>query len=531
MDTLSRLMWDLRVRLFAFIGILIIGNLLADQWFVRVDLTKDQVYSLSPATREILDNLSRPVEIRAYFTADLQPPYSGYAAAVKDKLEEYRAYAGGKIRFEVKDPTGDEALEEEARRFGITPVKVDFQSRDQREIRKAFLGVAFVSGEKQEALPLLKQLDALEYDFTRSILAVTEDREKKKIGFLTGHNEPDLLRPPPQGGVNQLRMVLEEKYEVAPVNTVEDDTIPDDVDVLVAFAPNQALTEKELFLLDQYLMSGRSAAFFLAGTTVDQRQGRLAPVEHGLGDLLAHYGITVNQDVVIDRTQNGRRQFPIRQGRFVLPMLINYPLIPVSTDLSKDIVITRDMTALAMPFTSSLTLSDALLTGTAGKATVLARSSKGSSRLPSGLPPFDPQALGEADPNEVAGPFDLAVAFQGPLQSYYAGKPPPDDPALAGRTVSPSGPETRLLVIGGAEWLQGGADLFFNAVDWLALDERLISIRSRQVLAPPLEPLAETKEDAVVKERRIQFANVVGLPLLVVLFGLVRWRVRARRQD
>ena len=123
MDTLSRLKWDARVRFLALIGILILGNHLAHRWFVRMDLTEDRVYSLSPATREILDGLDQSVEVRAYFTSDLQAPYSQYAAAVRDKLDEYVAYSGGKIRYEFKDPTGDPALEEEARRFGIFSVK------------------------------------------------------------------------------------------------------------------------------------------------------------------------------------------------------------------------------------------------------------------------------------------------------------------------------------------------------------------------------------------------------------------------
>lgn len=531
MDTLSRLKWDARVRFLALIGILVLGNLLAHSWFVRADLTRDKVFSLSPATRQILDELDKPVEVRAYFTGDLQAPYSQYAAAVRDKLDEYVAYSGGKIRYEFKDPTGDPELEEEARRFGIFSVQVDYRDRDQREIRRAFMGVAFVSGEKQEALPLLKQLDSLEYDVTRSILAVTTDQKKKTVAFLTGHNEPDLLRPPPQGGVNPLRMALEEKYEVTTVNTVEDDTISDDVDVLIAFAPSQTLTDKERFLIDQYLMSGRSAGFFLVGHTTDPQRGQLVPIPHGFTDLLASYGFTVNSDLVIDRTQNGRRQFPVRQGRLVLPMLINYPLIPVSTDLNKDSVITRDLTALAMPFNASISIGDDVAGRDGASVNVLARSSEGSSRMKQGLPPTDPMALAQPSGDEEPGPFDLAVAYQGPLTSFFKGKDVPDDPGLAGRSVVADGPVTRLAVFGGAEWIQGNLDLFLNTVDWLALDERLISIRSRSVMAPPLEPVATDKDERERKQQLIKAANVAGLPFLVILFGLIRWRVRARRKS
>ena len=519
---------DGTLRMILLVGILVVANHLAHHWFTRIDLTHEKVFSLSPETKLILGELQQPVEVRAFFTRDLQAPYNQYADEVKDKLEEYRAYSNGKVRFEFKDPTGDTELEEEARRFGIFPVKVDYRAEDQREIRKAFMGVAFVSGEKQEALPLLKSLESLEYDITRSILAVTSDVKKKKIGFLTGHQEPDLLRPPPQGGANQLRMTLEEKYEVTAVNTTEDDTIADDIDTLMIFAPSQPLKDRDLYLLDQFLMAGKSVGFMLAGHMADPKQNRIGPIDHNLFDLLGSYGITVGRDLVIDREQNGRRQFPVRQGRMVLPLLVNYPLVPIVTDMAEDHLVTRDLEPMAMPFTASVTATEVLRSREGGKVIDLLKSGKASTRKAGSPPPYDPNALQTPLPDEEPGPFTLALGYQGTLESAFKGKPVPSE--LSGRTTVDESPITRVVVVGGAEWLQGGFPFFLNMVDWLAQDERLVGIRTRAVAQPPLKKVQEwNKDERARKQNLVQLANVVGVPLALILFGVVRWRIRSRQ--
>jgi ABC-type uncharacterized transport system involved in gliding motility auxiliary subunit len=62
-----------------------------------------------------------------------------------------------------------------------------------------------------------------------------------------------------------------------------------------------------------------------------------------------------------------------------------------------------------------------------------------------------------------------------------------------------------------------------NAVDWLAQDEELIAIRSKDRRPPPLlftsAPLREG----------VKYANVAGLPLLVGVLGIIRLVRRRRR--
>jgi hypothetical protein len=89
----------------------------------------------------------------------------------------------------------------------------------------------------------------------------------------------------------------------------------------------------------------------------------------------------------------------------------------------------------------------------------------------------------------------------------------------------------RLIVVGSGEFLRdtymmSGEDVPFlmNGLDWLARDEALIALRSRGVTDRPLEPVSDPAREA------IKAANLVGGAVLLVLVGLVRWRLRRGRR-
>ncbi|MFM7202669.1 MAG: GldG family protein [Myxococcota bacterium] len=519
---------DLRIRLLAVIGCVVMLNVLLASSVWRTDLTRGAAYTLSDASVRAVQKLEKPLTVKAYFTRDLQPPYAGFEQAFRDKLEEYMAHAGGRLKLELKDPTGKPELEEEAQRFGVTAAKIDYRARDQREIKTAYMGATFVYGDKQETIPILRNLNGLEYDITRILKSLTASEEKKTIGFVLGHGEPDLLKPPQQGGSNPLRTILEENYKVTSVDLSQSTEIPADVSALVVFAPMQEVSPRHQFELDQFLMAGKPVGYFLPSHLSDPRMSRLNPIEHKLNDLLSHYGVSLTQQLVLDRRQNARSPFPVRQGRMVFQALINYPLHPVATTFDKESIMVRDVEALPMPMQQALRLTDAAKADTSVVAKALISSSEFSRVKPAGqLPPLDPQALMDEaqSEGEEPGPFALAYTLEGPFKSYWAQKPlPNDDSSLDGRAVIQESPKNRLLVVGSAEFLRSGGEVFLNMVDWLAQDEDLISIRSKGESAPPLKVIEPESQ------RLIALANVVGIPLFFVLFGLVRWRLRKRQQ-
>lgn len=519
---------DFRIRFLAVLGILIFANVLVAGTVWRADLTHNRIYTLSDASKNAMQKLEKPLVVKGYFTRDLQQPYASFEQIVKDKLDEYVALSGGRMTYEFKDPTGNQAMEDEARRFGVTAAKIDYRSRDQREIKTAYMGLALVYGDKQEVIPIVRNIDGLEYDITRLLKQLISTEKKKTIGFLAGHGEPDLLRPPQQGGANPLRQMLEENYNVSAVDMSQKAEISADVDALVVFAPMQEVSARHQFEIDQFLMAGKPVGFFVPSHMADMRQNTLNPLDSKLDDLLNHYGVKLTRQLVIDRKQNGRTPFPIRQGRMMFQALINYPLNPATNAFDKDSNIVRDVESMVLPMQQALQLTDAAKARTDLVAKALISSSEFSSVKPEGqLPPIDPQALADEAQaeGEVKGPFTLAYTLEGTFTSQWSDKPlPNDDSTLDGRAVIKESPKTRILVMGGAEFLRTSGEVFLNMVDWLAQDEDLIAIRSRGESAPPL------KVTEASTQRLISVGNVVGIPVLFVIFGLIRARARRRVQ-
>ena len=116
------------------------------------------------------------------------------------------------------------------------------------------------------------------------------------------------------------------------------------------------------------------------------------------------------------------------------------------------------------------------------------------------------------------GPHPLVVALAGRLGGEASDDG--EDSANGGR----------VLVVGGSSLIQdqfmagSGQALVLNLVDWLLLDDAMLEIRSRGLAVAPLEEISDGKRNF------IKYGNIIGVPLLFVAIGLVRWRLRERRR-
>lgn len=519
---------DFRIRFVLILGILALANYLINSSVIRVDLTKDKLYSLTEASKRIVVQLDRPVYIKGYFTQQLQAPYGMYEQMVKDILNEYQALSRGLLRYEFVDPTGNQELEAEAQRFGISIAQIEYRSSDQQEIKKAYMGLSFVYGDKQESIPFVKNPNAMEYEVSSILKKLISDaKSKKTIGFLAGHGEPDVLRPPMRPGEkNPIRDVIEQSYQITTVDMSEKKDIPETVDALVLFAPMYDLSKREQYEIDQFIMKGKPVGFFLPNHMGDMRQRQITPIYHDLDPMIENYGVKLSRKLIVDRKQNGQAQIPVQQGELVLQALVNYPLYPLATTFDSSSVIVRGLQAMILPFHQALELSDSVKNSSKVVARSLIQSADSSIVQKEGIPPMDPQALMDESmsQNETKGPFTMVYTLEGSFTSYFVNKPLPDeDGTLAGRKTINESPKTRIFVAGGAEFIRSSLETFINMVDWLAQDEDLIEIRSKQDTTPPLKVLEpQTKQ-------LISVLNVAGIPMLFIFISLIRWSFRRRQ--
>ena len=523
------LLMDAWVQLLAVVLVLVLTNALAARHFARLDLTSDHVYTLSDASRALAGRLDKPLFIKVYFTQGLEAPYNNHERMLVDKLEEFRAYSGGLMDLQVVDPTGKKELEEEAQRFGIRPIQYAYRGSDRSELKRVFMGASFVYGEQQTALDAVTQVATIEYDIARTLHRLVAGDERKVVGFTMGHTEVDVLRA--SGPLETMRNQLADSYEVVAVPLGGEEGVPEEVDALLMFGPQQQVSQRARYQLDQHLMRGGSLAVFLTNYRTDLRTLRPTEIFHGMEGFLGQLGVVVNRDLVIDREQNGKMRVPVRQGQYLVQVPVNHPAIPRVTDLADDSPIVKSLDQMLFPFASSIDISELLPPGVEAK--VLATGSATASRF-QGVRTFDPGAYQRAIPGEEPGQWPVMVGLVGAFQSTFADLPIPPVPAetpFGASAVAQDDPASkitqgapaRLVVSGSADSAANNVAMVLNLVDWMCQDESLIGIRSKAVQLPPLEQ----PEPATL--RWLVAVNGLGGTLLLLLFGAMRLLLNRRR--
>lgn len=228
----------------------------------RLDLTEQQLYSLSDGTREVLQSLAKPLTVELYFSEQSSRDLSqirAYAERVNELLQEYRLNASSQLTVRRIDPEPFSVAEDDATRFGLQSVPVGSFGE------QLYLGLVVRDEQgNYESLPFLQpdHEGYLEYELTQMIYRL--QREKAPvIGMLSGLPvmggfDPRTGQPTPAWtAIEQLR----DLYEVR--SLPEDITKVDDaIDVLLLIQPPE-LTEQALYAIDQYALSGGRILAFI----------------------------------------------------------------------------------------------------------------------------------------------------------------------------------------------------------------------------------------------------------------------------
>lgn len=528
------------------LGFIALANYASNKWFLRLDLTEGKEYTISAATKKTLRGLDDVVNIKVFFSKRLPSQMIPVTKKAKDILNEYQAYGKGNLRITFLDPADDPKIEQEAGALGLQPVQMDAIEKDQRQIIKGYLGMAIQYADKKELIPLITDVQDLEYNLTSAIKKLTR-AEEPRIGILTGFGTMSL-----DTMATQVRDELRKQYSVTDVRIQDGARIDASLKGLILLGPEN-LTERAKFEIDQYVMSGGKLLAFVDGVSILTQYGLNGQARNSnLNDVLGHYGARISQNLVLDASC-GLAQFQTQlAGGFMTYFTTPYPLWPKihGQYIDAENPVVNRMAGLTLPWASNvdLTADPADTSKKAVNATVLLRTTKASWTMqePYNL---DPQKqFNTADGLKKSQ--NMAVVLSGRFTSFYKGKSIPKfkqqimdkgapkevdtlAPEDAGRAIAEQSPETRILVMGNSRFMtdqfiqqtQGINGAFMmNVVDWMIQDNDLISIRSRKVVDRPLKATEPATRSA------IKWANVVVMPLLVVAFGLVRMGIRRKRQ-
>jgi len=297
---------------------------------LRIDLTEDNLYSLSDGTRNIVSNLSQPIELMFFYsdsaTEDV-PQIRSYGNRVQELLREIIIASDGNLSLNIIDPEPFSEDEDLATQYGIRAVPITQGGEG------VYFGLVVAQEAEpevpfqlrvSETMPLIRpdQEEFLEYEFMKLITQV-DNPDRPVVGLLTELDIDGGFDPLSGQGTQQWMIMdlIRQLYEVQRVD-ISGNTIDEEVDILLIAHP-QGLSEQMLYAIDQFVMRGGSTFLFLdpnADSMVSRSpQGNLIPagMSSDLPGLLVAWGIEFdNSKVLADnelalRVMMGQGQRPV----------------------------------------------------------------------------------------------------------------------------------------------------------------------------------------------------------------------------
>ncbi|MBZ5503264.1 MAG: GldG family protein [Acidobacteriia bacterium] len=328
--------------------------------------------------------------------------------------------------------------------------------------------VIVASGERKQTLEAGSLGSPSEQDITSAMLQVTRN-QVKMVCFVTGHGEKSLTDSSANGYAQAEQGLHRETYATKAINLVTENGVAANCEVVVIAGPTQAFFPQEAAMVEKYLDGGGKALIEIDPET-----------DPKLDAILQSWNVAVGNNVVVDASGVGR----LFGTGPATPLVVDYGESPITRTLQKGMTF--------FPLARTASIADRAKTDP--QSVELLKTSAQSFTIPKleKEVKFDPK---------TRGPLSLGVAA----------------------TRTSGGRNARLVVIGDSDFaanqwasLQQNGDLFFNAINWLAQDENLISIR----------PKSATNRRVALTEAQqtiLRWCELIFLPGIVLLAGIVIW--------
>lgn len=557
------------------IVIIIVVNVIASFIYTRFDLTSEKRYTLSDTSKEILRNLDDYVYFRIYLEGEFPAGFKKLRKETKEMLEEFRAYSKF-IDYDFINPSesNDAAERNETYKIlyqsGLNPTELSIQSKDGAQ-QIVIWPCALVSYKNKE-LPLdlldtqigKSSQDALnnsaqnlEYKFISAIKDLSQ-REKPNIAFIEGHGELN------DKEVYDITQSLSKKYNVDRIAINEQITalnkrteksdssivITSRYDAIIIAKPTQPFSEKDKFIIDQYIMRGGKVLWLIdpVFATMDSLQSSESTMGNSLDikldDMFFKYGVRLNKNLLLDYNSAA---IALRTGQMGGQAQIEYfrwyyfPLLNAASNSN----IVKNINPIKADFVSSI---EPVISDSDVQKIPLLKTSDYTKV--SAAPVFISLSMLRQTPDKrmfSQQSQNVAYLLKGKFESLYANRM--TAAILESEEIGfvPSGEETAMIVVADGDIIRnqfhipkgyplplgfdqytqvtyGNKEFIENAVSYLVDGEGLISIRSRELKIRLLD-MNKVNNNSMLW----QVVNVIVPSTLVVIFGFVLALIRKRK--
>ncbi len=533
-------------------------------------------------------NLEEQIKVRLYYSSSLAkiaPKINmEELPQLPEKIESALASLNDKyysrLDFERRNPTEDSSLEEEVSKYNVMtlrwPAMKDESGNTTIEEGHGSIGIVVINKEKYETIELINVINMPIFGTQYQLVDLSNIEEtiseaidnvidiNKKIGYLTSHGSIPLKGNATNStkSIDNFNSLLSESYSVSEVDLKEND-IPEGIDCLIIAGPKENFSEYELFEIDQFLMSGKSVAFFLdpfeqiepSGNQMQRRYNNrptYMPIKTGLEKLLSNYGAETSSSYVLDEEcyeQNMPRRYGGgKQKVYFAPLIKN-------KNINNKMEFMRNIKALVTLKASPVKPLKERIEEIGVTENILFSSSERSWEMSEQISLNPMMTRPPQDPSKFRS-FSLSLLLEGEFPSYFKNREIPEKPAeeteeseeesgeeITGvkptklsneKTFITKGNPGKIFLTGSSELLSNSiidetgkapsSTFAMNLIDRLNDREAYASMRSKQQRFNPLDETS-TGSRAFVKT-----FNIAGLPVLVILFGIIIWMRRESKK-
>ena len=518
---------------------LIALNFVNQSFYKRFDLTSDKRYTLSKTTKNIISKVDKNLFITVYLEGDFPSEFKRLQVETRQYLEEL-ALENPNIKINFENPDNQrEALIKK----GMLPSQLTVEEDGKLSEAIIFPWAEINYGKKIEIVSLLptsivssqeeqlqKAIENLEYSFSNAINSIIQ-KLRKKIAILSGNGElADIYQYSFLSEVAKKHRLA--KFTLDSVSKNAEQTLQDisNLDLAIITKPTEKFTEKEKFVLDQFIANGGKTLWMLENVQADQdslsKTGKMLayPRDLNLTDLLFSYGIRINTTLIKDLYA---AQIPVATGQIGNQTQFKnldwyyHPLVGGNPNHA----ITKNVSPVRLQFANQIDtlknnikktplLVSSLLTQKVGTPTIIELQSIG-------------EEVVEKDYNNGSQLF--AVLLEGEFESAYKNRVKPFETSI----FKEKSTKNKMIIISDGDvgrnqllkdqpydlardkWTNqqfGNKDFLLNAVDYLLDDSGLINLRNKSLQIRILD-----KQKAFTERIFWQFLNVI-LPI-VLLFG------------